>query len=145
MGMVDVGMKPKVERVARARGEIVLREETIKVIREGSVKKGDPLFAAELAGILAAKQTHVLIPHCHQIPLDTVEIHFELLKDKVIAHCTVKAHWNTGVEMEAIVGVSIALNTIWDMVKYLEKDQEGQYPGTRIEGIQVVEKTKAAA
>jgi cyclic pyranopterin phosphate synthase len=99
---------------------------------------------AEVAGMNAAKQTHLLIPHCHQLALDTVGITFEISEDSVEALCLVKAQARTGVEMEALVGVTIALNTLWDMVKYLEKDVEGQYPATRISEIRVIEKRKSA-
>ena len=90
----------------------------------------------------AAKQTHLLIPHCHQIPLDMVNMSFEVSKESIEARCLVKTHARTGVEMEALVGVSTALNTIWDMVKYLEKDETGQYHSTRITDIKVVSKEK---
>jgi len=83
-----------------------------------------------------------LIPHCHQIPLSTVDVTFSLEKDSVEATCLVKAKATTGVEMEALVGVSMALAVIWDMVKYLEKDEGGQYPSTRISDIRVIKKTK---
>ncbi len=142
MGMIDVGHKPKIKRSATAKGEIHLKKETIEEIRAGRIKKGDPILTAEIAGILAAKQTSNLLPHCHQIPLDSVDLWFEVMDDKIVAHCTVRAHWSTGVEMEALVGVVNALNTIWDMVKYLEKDANGQYPTTRIQNISVVEKVK---
>lgn len=137
-----MGEKPKVKRVATAKGEIILKSDTLQEIRKGTIKKGDPLFCAEIAGILAAKRTWELLPHCHQIPLDTVSFSFELKEDRVVVSCTVKAHWTTGVEMEALVGVSMALNTIWDMVKYLEKDSDGQYPHTSISQIVVTGKEK---
>jgi cyclic pyranopterin phosphate synthase len=95
-----------------------------------------------MAGMLAAKQTHLLIPHCHPIPLEGVEVSFRVEGASIVALCRVRAQARTGVEMEALVGVSMALNTIWDMVKYLEKDEQGQYPGTRITDIQVVSKIK---
>jgi cyclic pyranopterin phosphate synthase len=145
MGMVDIGQKPKVLRVARARGEILLKKETIEEIKRGTIKKGDPIRSAEIAGILAAKQIYSIIPYCHQIPLDSVDFEFQVEPDRVIALCTVRAHWNTGVEMEALLAVSVALNTIWDMVKYLEKDAQGQYPHTRIREIVVLEKKKEEA
>ena len=142
MGMVDVSEKPVILREAEAEGRIHLNKATIEVIRAGKIKKGDPLLVAEVAGMNAAKQTHLLIPHCHQIPLDTVDINFEVGDDFIKARCFVKARARTGVEMEAIVGVSCALNTVWDMVKYLEKDDEGQYPYTKITDIRVLRKTK---
>ncbi|RLB33949.1 MAG: cyclic pyranopterin monophosphate synthase MoaC [Deltaproteobacteria bacterium] len=142
MGMVDVTEKPVVRRLAEAAGRIVLSPGTIREIRSGGIKKGDPFPVAEVAGMNAAKQTHLLIPHCHQIPLDTVSLVFEVADDWVEVRCLVKAQARTGVEMEALVGVSAALNTLWDMVKYLEKDAGGQYPATRIENIRILRKKK---
>lgn len=142
MGMIDVTEKPVVRRTAETSGKIFLSPKTLKEIREGSIRKGNPFPVAEVAGMNAAKQTHLLIPHCHQIPLDAVSVNFEMQADHITAACAVKAQARTGVEMEALVGVSVALNTIWDMVKYLEKDDQGQYPGTRITDIKVVRKQK---
>ncbi len=142
MGMVDVAEKPVIRRLAEAAGEIFLSPDTIRRIRDGEIKKGDPLLVAEVAAMNAAKQTHLLIPHCHQIQLDTVSVNFDVSAESIEARCFVKAQARTGVEMEALVGVTAALNTLWDMVKYLEKDEKGQYPGTRISDIKVVRKEK---
>ncbi len=142
MGMVDVTEKPVVRRKAEAAGRIRLSPGTVQKIAERKIKKGDPLLVAEVAAMNAAKQTHLLIPHCHQIPLDAVSLTFELMDDGLEARCLVSAQARTGVEMEALVGVSMALNTIWDMVKYLEKDDQGQYPGTAITHIRVIRKEK---
>ncbi|MBW1666813.1 MAG: cyclic pyranopterin monophosphate synthase MoaC [Deltaproteobacteria bacterium] len=142
MGMVDVSEKPIVGREAVAEGRILLSSQTIEEIKGGRIKKGNPLQAAEIAGMNAAKQTHLLIPHCHQIPLNKVEVGFEVSSDCIDAVCHVKAKARTGVEMEALVGVTMALNTLWDMVKYLEKDTHGQYPSTRITEIRVLKKLK---
>ena len=142
MGMVDVTDKQIIKRQAEAAGKIFLLPDTIIKIEKGETKKGDPLLVAEIAAMNAAKQTCLLIPHCHQIPLDTVSVNFELAEDSIEANCLVRAQARTGVEMEALVGVTAALNTIWDMVKYLEKDGEGQYPSTRITDIRVVKKIK---
>jgi cyclic pyranopterin monophosphate synthase len=142
MGMVDVTDKPVVLRRAEAAGKIFLSGKTLEVIRAGGVKKGDPLPVAEVAGMNAAKQTYLLIPHCHQIPLDMVKVEFKIMEDSIEAFCSVRAQYRTGVEMEALVGVTIALNTIWDMVKYLEKDGNGQYPDTKITDIKVLSKKK---
>ncbi len=144
MGMIDVGEKPVVKRQATAAGKIRLSSETLKKVREGEIRKGDPLLVAEVAAMNAAKQTHILIPHCHQIPLDMVRVTFELGQEGVEAQCIVRCRARTGVEMEALVGVSIALNTIWDMVKYLEKNDQGQYPGTMITDIRVIKKEKGS-
>ncbi|MBW2015383.1 MAG: cyclic pyranopterin monophosphate synthase MoaC [Deltaproteobacteria bacterium] len=142
MGMVDVTEKPVIRRRAEAAGRILLSRDTIQKIRKGEIKKGDPLQVAEVAGMNAAKQTHILVPHCHQIPLDTVDFEFQVSEERVEVKCVVKAQARTGVEMEALVGVSVALNTLWDMVKYLEKDDQGQYPHTKIEEICVLKKEK---
>jgi cyclic pyranopterin phosphate synthase len=142
MGMVDVTEKPIVMREAEAAGKIFLSQTTIQEIKDRKIKKGDPLQVAEVAAMNAAKQTHVLIPHCHQIPLDTVAVDFRIAAEHIEATCRVKAQARTGVEMEALVGVSIALNTLWDMVKYLEKNNQGQYPSTAITDIRVIKKVK---
>ena len=142
MGMVDISEKPVIKREAEASGRILLNRDTIQHIENGQIKKGNPLLVAEIAGMNAAKQTHRLIPHCHQIPLDMVSVTFEVSKESIEARCFIRAQARTGVEMEALVGVSAALNTIWDMVKYLEKDDMGQYPSTRITDIKVVRKEK---
>ena len=144
MGMIDVSGKRVVVRKAEAAGKIFLSPKTIEEIKAGRIRKGNPLPVAEVAAMNAAKQTHLLIPHCHQIPLDTVRVDFQVCEDSIEASCFVSARARTGVEMEALVGVSMALNTIWDMVKYLEKDEQGQYPSTRITDIRVIQKIKEA-
>ena len=142
MGMVDVGEKPVVRREAEAAGKIALSSRTLGAIRQGKIKKGDPFLVAEMAGMHAAKQTHVLVPHCHPLILEVVALDFQMLGNGVEARCRVKAEAKTGVEMEALLGVSVALNTVWDMVKYLEKDELGQYPETVITDIRVLKKKK---
>jgi len=143
MVMVDVSNKPEVAREATAVGTIKLRTETVKLIHEGRVAKGDPLDTAKIAGILAAKNTSTLIPLCHPLPLTSVEIQTKLLdKSTVQVTATVKTKARTGVEMEALVATAVGLLTIWDMVKQYEKDAEGQYPLTAIENIHVVRKIK---
>ena len=142
MGMVDVTEKPVVRRQAEAVGRIFLSSSTIEKMVEGQVKKGNPFAVSEVSALNAAKQTHLLIPHCHQIPLDTVEVTFRVLDVSIEAKCIVRAQARTGVEMEALVGVSMALATLWDMVKYLEKDRDGQYPTTRIGDVRVLSKIK---
>jgi len=140
--MVDVSNKPVVKRIAEAEGKIRLQQETIRKIRQGLVEKGDVFSAAQIAGILAAKKTPELIPLCHLISLSKIDIRFSIYEEHITGKCTVIGESKTGVEMEALVGVSTALFTIWDMVKYLEKDEEGQYPHTRIVEIKVLEKRK---
>lgn len=140
--MIDVSEKPTVKRRAQAKGEIKLKKETIKAIKENKIKKGDALTVARVAGLNAVKNTHIIIPMCHPVPVSSVNIDFDVRENSVVFSCEVKAEYKTGVEMEALTGVSVALLTIWDMVKYLEKDEKGQYPETRIMNIEVVEKVK---
>ena len=142
MGMVDIGDKKEVERIAIAEGKIKLQEKTIKAIRENKIKKGDVFSIATAAGMLAAKKTFLAVPHCHPIPIEAIDFEFDIKGNDVIVRCTVKAKYKTGVEMEALNGVSMALLTIWDMVKYLEKDENGQYPSTKIYDIKVLKKVK---
>jgi cyclic pyranopterin phosphate synthase len=140
--MVDVSGKEVVQRYAEAVGEIVLQPETIHRVRAGSTKKGNVLAVSETAGILAAKRTSEIIPLCHQVPLTSVEIGFEFSETGICATCGVSAKYVTGVEMEALVGVTTALLSIWDMVKYLEKDAKGQYPNASLQNIRVTVKRK---
>jgi cyclic pyranopterin phosphate synthase len=142
MGMVDISGKKVIKRWAEAEGSIRLSPETIRIIKEKGIRKGDPFQVAEVAAMNAAKQTYLLIPYCHQIPIDTVKTTFEVYEKSIAVRCVVMAQAKTGVEMEALVGVSVALNTLWDMVKYLEKDNIGQYPFTEITDIRVVKKVK---
>lgn len=140
--MVEVGHKREVFRRAVAKGRIKLKPETIELIKSGRTKKGNVVATAQIAGILAVKKTPELIPLCHPIPLTGVDISFEFGGDYIEATCEVRATYRTGVEMEALTGVTVALLTIWDMVKAVEKDENGQYPFTRIENVHVVEKVK---
>ena len=140
--MIDITEKNIVPREAIASGKIFLKTATIETIKDKKVEKGDALETARIAGINAVKQTQLLIPHCHQIPINFADFEFNFGDDFIEAICTAKAEAKTGIEMEALVGISICLNTIWDMVKYLEKDQAGQYPTTRITDIQVIKKVK---
>lgn len=140
--MVDVSEKDVIKRYAEASGDIILKTETMKEIQNGTIKKGNVLAVSETAGILAAKKTSEIIPLCHQIPLTSVEVSFNPSTTGVHATCRVSANYVTGVEMEALVGVTTALLSIWDMVKYLEKDADGQYPDARLENIRVIEKRK---
>ncbi len=144
--MVDVGGKEDVVRVAVAEGIIRLRPSTVKAILEGRIEKGDVFTVAKVAAIVAVKKTSELLPLCHNVPISYVDVEFEVLDEsRVVVRTTVKAIAKTGVEMEALVGTSVALLTIWDMVKKYEKDEVGQYPETRVELVKVVEKVKGAA
>lgn len=140
--MVDVSAKSDVAREAAASGKIFLRSGTLEAIAHGSVIKGNVLATAQVAGILAVKRTWEIIPMCHPIPVSGVEISFVQTSEYIEAVCRVKTFGKTGIEMEAITGVLVALDTIWDMVKSAEKDEHGQYPVTRIEDVHVVEKIK---
>ena len=140
--MIDISDKPTVKRKAISKGEIKLKKETIKAIKEKKVKKGDVFTVARVAGLNAVKNTSMLIPMCHPVPVSAVNIDFDVRENSIICVCEVKAEYKTGVEMEALTGATVALLTIWDMVKYLEKDENGQYPETRITNVEVVEKMK---
>lgn len=134
--MVDVSAKPQTERFAVAEGKIIMRKETLDLVIEGNAMKGDVLGAARLAGIMAAKRTHGLIPLCHPLPITKVEIDInpEHSLPGFLVRATVKVTGQTGVEMEALTAVSIACLTIYDMVKAVER-------GMRIEGIRLIEKS----
>lgn len=133
--MVDVSAKPATERVAVAEGRVHMRSQTLKLVQSGNAKKGDVLGAARIAGIMAAKRTHELIPLCH--PLALTQVKLELTPDAKLPGIAVRAEvrvtGQTGVEMEALTAVSVACLTIYDMVKAVER-------GMRIEGIRLIEK-----
>lgn len=140
--MVEVGAKPDQKRRAVASGQIFLDENTIKMIQEEEIKKGNVLTTAQIAGIQAVKNTSSIIPLCHPLNLTGIEIDFDVEPDVITCTCGVNTLGKTGVEMEAITGVSVALLTIWDMVKAVEKDEDGQYPDTKISEIKVLKKEK---
>ena len=145
MTMVDVSGKPEILREATAAGSIKLKPETIVLIKEGKIAKGDPLCTSKIAGILAAKKTSELIPLCHPLPLTKVEVEAKVSGTAIVeVTAFVKTKAQTGVEMEALTAVSAALLTIWDMTKQYEKDTAGQYPSTAILDIHVVKKFKQA-
>ena len=133
--MVDVSAKPLSARTAIATGKIRLQRETIDLISENRIAKGDVFATARIAGIQAAKQTPQLIPLCHPLPLSDVKIDIVTSNDGAEVKCTARTVAQTGVEMEALTGVSIALLTIYDMCKAVDKEM-------RISGIRLVEKTK---
>ncbi|MEY2487921.1 MAG: cyclic pyranopterin monophosphate synthase [Verrucomicrobiota bacterium] len=133
--MVDVSAKPTSVRTAVASGRIRLRSETIDLINKNEIAKGDVLGTARIAGIQAAKQTSDLIPLCHALPLSKVEIDIMTGADHVEAKCTARTVAQTGVEMEALTGVSVALLTIYDMCKAVDKEM-------RIFDVRLLEKKK---
>jgi len=143
MTMVDVSGKAEIFREAKATGTIKLKTETVNLIKEGKIAKGNPLYTAKISGVLAAKKTSELVPLCHPLPLTSVEVEAKILdKTTVEVTATVKTKAQTGVEMEALAATSVGLLTIWDMVKQYEKDANGQYPTTVIKNIRVVRKLK---
>lgn len=133
--MVDVGAKPETERTAVARGEVILKPETLVLIKAGLMKKGDVLTVAQLAGIMGAKRTSELIPLCHPIPIHQVTVELELDDQLpgVIISSRLKTAGKTGIEMEALTAVAVAALTVYDMVKAVEKT-------ARITNIRLVEK-----
>lgn len=141
--MVDVSNKPDSLRTASAWGEIKVNKIVIDLIKQNKIHKGNVLRIAELAGITGAKKTGELIPLCHNLYITKADC-VAVIKNSttITVESSVTCIGKTGVEMEALTGVSVALLTIWDMVKSAEKDKHGQYPVTRIEGIHVVEKKK---
>jgi cyclic pyranopterin phosphate synthase len=143
LAMVDVSDKAEIFREATATGTIKLKPETINLIKAGKIAKGDPLYTAKIAGVLAAKKTSSLIPLCHPLPLTNVQVDVKVSDGETVeVSATVKAKAQTGVEMEALAAVSMGLLTVWDMTKQYEKDAAGQYPSTAIENIHVVRKFK---
>jgi cyclic pyranopterin phosphate synthase len=133
--MVDVSPKPSTTRIAVAEGRVIMTPATLDLVIEGNAKKGDVFGAARLAGIMAAKRTHELIPLCHPLALTAVEL--EIGPDRklpgLVVRATAKVTGQTGVEMEALTAVSIACLTIYDMVKSADR-------GMRLEGIRLIEK-----
>lgn len=134
--MVDVGNKPEQQRVAIAEGFIKLSGETIRLIQDNEIKKGDVLTLAEIAGIQAAKKTSDLIPLCHPLPLTQVKLDTKVMDDGVLVRGEARCTGKTGVEMEALTAVSVGLLTIYDMCKAVDKEMI-------IRGIRLLEKTKS--
>ena len=133
--MVDVGHKPVTERLAVARGEVHMQPETLALVREGALKKGDLVAVAEIAGVMAAKKTSELIPLCHPLPLNqvAVELDFDDTLPGIAITARARTSGKTGVEMEALMAVSVAALTVYDMAKAVDK-------GMRIQNIRLVEK-----
>ena len=119
--MVDVSAKRIIKRIAKAEGKIYLSPNTIKLIEENNIKKGDVLSVANLGGIIAAKQTSNLIPLCHNINIDKVSMSFEVFPNYILARSEAVCSAKTGIEMEALTAVSVALLSIWDMCKAVDK------------------------
>lgn len=135
--MVDVGHKPVVARAASAKATLVCSPQTIRLLKKQALPKGDVLAVARIAGVQAAKQTAALIPLCHVLPLDAVEVDFVVGPREVQVLCAVRTQARTGVEMEALTGASVAALTLYDMCKAVDQSM-------RIEGVTVLEKKKAS-
>ncbi len=133
--MVDVSGKPEQTRTARAEGFISLQKETLQKIIDNTMKKGDVLATARIAGIMAAKQTHLLVPLCHPLPLTKIEVELKMESAGIRATAWVRCVGKTGVEMEALTAVQVSLLTIYDMCKAVDKKMV-------MENIHLVEKTK---
>ena len=131
--MVDVGDKPDTDRLAVAEGFVSLSADALAAITEQRVKKGDVLSIAQLAGIQAAKRTADLVPLCHPLPIDGVDVTVTPVEGRVRVEARVRTRWRTGVEMEALTAVSAACLTVYDMVKAIDR-------GMRIEGLRLLEK-----
>jgi cyclic pyranopterin phosphate synthase len=140
--MVDITNKKKTIRRAVASGYILLKPDTIEAIINSKLKKGNVQATATIAAVQAVKRTWDIIPMCHQIPITHVDVDFDIADDRVNAVVEVSSVGPTGVEMEALHGITVALLTVWDMVKSAEKDETGNYPQTVISGVRVVEKIK---
>lgn len=141
--MIDISGKDIIERIAKASGKIILRNDTINRIKKNEIQKGDIFTIAKISAINAIKKVPDLIPFCHHIPITHINIVFKYEDDNTLkVICTVKSYAQTGVEMEALTGVNVALLNIWDVVKMYEKDEMGQYPYTLITDIKVDEKIK---
>ena len=141
-GIVEIGAKAVVERRATATGLLNLSAESAQAIQTKSVKKGDVLEASTIAAIQAVKDTPRIVPHCHPIQLEGCKVQWAWEGNALRCTVHVSAHYKTGIEMEALTGVSAGLLCALDMVKSIEKDENGQYPGTSISDIVVLEKFK---
>ncbi len=136
--------KPVVLRRAEAVGDLSLGAATVAAIRRGKVTKGDPIAAAEIAGLLAMKQTAAIIPHCHAVALTGSRVEVRAAGRRVSVTAEAETLGRTGVEMEALLGATVALLTVWDMVKYLEKDERGLYPNVRLGPVRLRRKSKGS-
>ncbi len=139
--MVNVGEKVDSRRRAVAEGTILLTSSTVEAIRADNVGKGDVLATARIGAIQAVKHTWETIPMCHQIPITNVDTTFELDDTALTLRVAVETVGKTGCEMEALEGVTTGLNVVWDMIKAAEKDENGEYPATAIQDVEVIEKT----
>jgi cyclic pyranopterin phosphate synthase len=140
--IVDISNKPKVRRESIATGLLILNKKSIDKIRKGEIKKGNVQEASTIAAIQAIKETSRIIPHCHNIPIEASNVNWKIEENGLRCTVSVISNWNTGVEMEALCGVSNGLLCALDMLKSVEKDSNGQYPNTLITDIRIVKKIK---
>ena len=140
--IVDITEKSTIIRRASASGVLCVSPTVVSEVHEGATKKGDVRNSASLAAILAVKKTPLSLPHCHPIPIEGCNVEWQEVENGLKCVVTVSTTSKTGVEMEALCGVSTALLCAWDMLKPIEKDKEGQYPQVRIEDIRVLRKKK---
>jgi len=142
-GIVDVGSKPILAREAVATGILVLSPDSLDVVANGRSPKGDVREASTVAAIQSVKETPRMLPHCHLIPIEGCTVVWDVEETGLRCTVSVRTHWNTGVEMEALCGVSAGLLCAWDMLKSFEKDENGQYPNSMINELRVISKKKS--
>ncbi|MBH33782.1 MAG: cyclic pyranopterin monophosphate synthase MoaC [Euryarchaeota archaeon] len=143
--VTDIGSKKPIFRRAIATGVLAVPPQVLEIVKRGSTTKGDLKTSSTIAAIMAVKNTHTSLPHCHPIPIDSCTVDWENEDTGLRCTVTVSATAKTGVEMEALCGVSAGLLCALDMLKPILKDSDGQYPGTSIEGIRVLSKHKDPA
>lgn len=141
-GIIDVGSKPIIAREAVATGLLHLSPASLDIVANGRSPKGDVREASTIAVIQAVKETPRILPHCHLIPIEGCTVDWSIEEDALRCTVTVRTHWTTGVEMEALCGVNAGLLCAWDMLKSAEKDNNGQYPVARINAVRVLKKSK---
>ena len=141
-GIIDIGSKPIVAREAVATGLLHLSLESLDIVANGRSPKGDVREASTVAAIQAVKETPRTLPHCHPIPIEGCTVDWTIEEQALRCTVSVRMHWTTGVEMEALCGVNAGLLCAWDMLKSIEKDSKGQYPTAHLDGVQVVRKSK---
>lgn len=141
-GIIDVGSKLVVAREAVATGLLRLTPESLDVVANGRSPKGDVREASTVAAIQAVKETPRTLPHCHPIPIEGCTVDWVVEDAGLRCTVSVRTHWTTGVEMEALCGVNAGLLCVWDMLKSIEKDSYGQYPSAVIDGVRVLRKSK---
>ena len=141
-GIIDVGSKPIIAREAVATGLLHLSPASLDIVANGRSPKGDVREASTIAVIQAVKETPRILPHCHPIPIEGCTVDWSIEEDALRCTVTVRTHWTTGGEMEALCGVNAGLLCAWDMLKSAEKDNNGQYPVARINAVRVLKKSK---